>query len=103
LHKLLTPIIIDPPPKCFYLFPLLKGKGYSNNNPYRGLKRIREDQITRITGNFLPLIRDHLEEDFHNPLQKLSADPALPAVKVHITAASITSRERNISLPPLVT
>ena len=51
----------------------------------------------------MPLIRDHLEEDFHNPLQKLSADPALPAVKVHITAASITSRERNISLPPLVT
>jgi len=56
LHKLLTPEIIDPSSKCFYRFPLLKGKGYSKYNPYRGLKRIREDQITRITGKRLPLI-----------------------------------------------
>jgi len=83
--------------------PPFERKGIFKYNPYRGLKRIREDQITRITGKRLQLIRDHLEEDFHNPLQKLSADPALPAVKVHITAPSMTSREINIRLPPLVT
>jgi len=58
-------------------------------------KKITEDKVTR-----LPLHLCHVEEDFHKPLQKLRAEPE---VKVHIIEASITSREMNISLPPLVT